>query len=90
MPARLPGEDELADRVRRLLAATARLELDPATLPLDRPLLGEGGLGIHSLEVFEFVCALEEEFGIAVADDALVPPVSLRSIVDYVRSHQPA
>lgn len=84
------AEDDLADHVRRLLVRTARLDVDPASIALDRPLVGEGGLGVHSLEVFELVCALEDELGVTVTDDAIPTLRTVGAIVEHVRRQRSA
>ncbi len=57
------------DRVRRLLVESLHLEgLDPASIPLEQPLFGEG-LGLDSVDALELVVALEREFAITVPSE---------------------
>lgn len=45
-------------------------------------------LGADSLDTVELVMALEEEFDLEITDEEAEAMLSVRSIVDYVESHQ--
>ena len=58
------------DRLLEVLRANLPADILPATLDDSTGLLGHG-IGLDSIEVLALVCAIEEAFDIAVADDCL-------------------
>lgn len=83
-PSCVASDDaRVRDRVRALVRQAFSGPL--ASLADDQPLYGEGGAGLGSLEVFELIQAIEDEYGIAVGDDAVERMNSVDAIVAYVR-----
>jgi acyl carrier protein len=76
-------------QIRTFLADIFFLGDDPAGLPGTKSLIGSGI--IDSTGVLELVCFLEEEYGIAVADDDVVPENldTVDNIVRFVSSRLP-
>lgn len=87
LSSRMHGDD-LASRISELVVRTARLDIDPAALAPDQRLAGPESLGLHSLQVFELVTALEDEFRIQVSDEAIAGLNSVAAITEYVRAHR--
>lgn len=71
------------EKVRKIMANTLNLKEEDITLEAD--LMKD--LRVDSLDVMEFVMALEEEYGMTVADEELTSFSTVASIVDYIDSH---
>jgi len=60
----------LEQDIARLIIDTLNLEdLQPADIPRDQPLFGEG-LGLDSVDALELALALQKQYGIRVESDA--------------------
>ncbi|HTO76487.1 MAG TPA: phosphopantetheine-binding protein [Thermoanaerobaculia bacterium] len=75
----------IAQRVKELIVRRLKLEIDPATIPDDAPLFGEG-LGLDSIDALELVLGLEQEFGIKVQDEEVGVKAfaSVNALVDFI------
>jgi acyl carrier protein len=74
----------LAQRIRRLVIDSLRLEgLESHEIGDEQPLFGDG-LGLDSIDALELVVALEREFGISIANDE-VSRESLASVAAIER-----
>ena len=76
--------EEIRKRVKRTIAVTLGLDVDPEEIPDDEPLFGEGGAS--SIASLELIAALEEEFGFEIDDEELRIELFETSdaIVDFV------
>ncbi len=76
--------EETRKRVKRTIAATLGLDVDPEEIPDDEPLFGEGGAS--SVASLELIAGLEEEFGFEIDDEELRIELFETSdaIVDFV------
>lgn len=81
----MTDQKSINQRVKQVIVSTLELAVDPADIPDDEVLFGEG-LGAPSVATLEVVCALEEEFGFEVDDDDLRLELfeSVKSITEYV------
>jgi len=79
-----------ARKIQDFIAATLMQIEDPETLGHEETLLGSGIL--DSLGIMRLVVFLEEEFGIAVPETALVPEhfQTVNSLVAFVEREQSA
>jgi acyl carrier protein len=77
--------DKLAPRVKELIVRRLKLDIDPASIPDDAPLFGEG-LGLDSIDALELVLGLEQEFGIKVEDEEVGVKAfaSVNALVDFI------
>ena len=71
------------EKVKKIMAETLNLNEDDITPEAD--LIKD--LRVDSLDVMELVMALEEEYGMTVADEELTSFSTVASIVEYIDSH---
>ena len=82
----MAGADEsikkkkIYDDVIRILSGT--LEISPEDIPDDIGV--DSGLPFDSLQLYEFVIDLEEEYGIKISDEALDGIKNMGDVVDLV------
>lgn len=62
VPARGTGPDVIA-QLKLVIVDDLKLGIDPERIHADTPLL-EGGLGLDSITLFEFITLVEKRFGI--------------------------
>lgn len=77
----------LRDELKRLLIEDLNLKgRDPATLPDDAPLFGEGGLGLDSLDALQIAMSVEERWGVRLPDGDDARPIfrSVATLAAYV------
>jgi len=77
----------IAEQVKQLLATRLQVRADRvAAAGPDTPLLGEG-IALDSVEAVALVCAVEEEFGIRIADEDLTADLfrTLGTFAEHVR-----
>ncbi len=72
------------EKVRDALAS--QFELDPASITMDTNLIDD--LGADSLDVVELIMELEDEFGIAISDEAAAELYTVGRIVEYLEKVQ--
>lgn len=78
---------EVAQRTKEILVDGLRLDIAPEDIVDADPIFGEGiGLGLDSIDVLEFVQLVEEEFGVAISDEAVVRQAfsSIDSLTDFI------
>jgi acyl carrier protein len=80
--------NEIAQRVRVLLATRLKLAKAVEEITDDTPLFGPTGLGLDSIDALELVLGLEKEFGVGIEDRTTAMKVlaSIRSIAEFVQS----
>jgi len=83
----MPATDETIDGVRAVLTRSLQLGARGAALRRDSPLLG-GLPELDSMAVVHVLTALEEQFGIVVADDDVTGETfaTFGSLADFVDS----
>ena len=72
------------EKVRDALAS--QFELDPASITLETNLIDD--IGADSLDVVELIMELEDEFGIAISDEAAAELYTVGRIVEYLEKLQ--
>lgn len=71
---------ELQQRVAKIVGE--QLGIDPATVKLESNFISD--LGADSLDTIELVMALEDEFGIEIADDTAEGLKTMSQVVEYI------
>ena len=72
------------EKIREMIAENLNIDMNTIT---------EGAsfkedLGVDSLDLFELVMALEEEFGVEIPTEDLEELTTVGAVVKYVESHQ--
>ncbi len=80
--------NEVAQRVRQLLATRLKLAKAAEEIGDDTPLFGPEGLGLDSIDALELVLGLEKEFGVVIdnRDVAVKVLASIRTIAEFVQA----
>ncbi len=72
------------EKIREMIAEN--LNIDMNTITEDASFKED--LGVDSLDLFELVMALEEEFGVEIPTEDLEELTTVGAVVKYVESHQ--
>ena len=72
------------EKIREMIAEN--LNIDMNTITEDTSFKED--LGVDSLDLFELVMALEEEFGVEIPTEDLEELTTVGAVVKYVESHQ--
>ena len=81
----IAAREEILARVRQMLRAAMKLQIEPEAIDPDAPLFGTG-LGMDSVDAVELVVQLDTVFGLQLADSALVSSKlrTVNTIVDAI------
>jgi len=71
---------ELQQRVAKIVGE--QLGIDPQTVTMESNFISD--LGADSLDTIELVMALEDEFGIEIADDTAEGLKTMSQVVEYI------
>jgi acyl carrier protein len=76
---------DITERLKRIIAEQLDVNIALEDIGDEQPLF-EGGLGLDSVAVMEFITLIEENFGFEFAEDELnlKPFGNLRSLTDFV------
>jgi acyl carrier protein len=76
---------EIAQRAKELLITGLRLEISPEEIVDSEPIFGTG-LGLDSIDALEFVVLIEEQFGVAIPDEAVAKQAfaSIDALADFI------
>ena len=83
---------ELRQKIKELIVSSLRLEgVEPSSIADDSPLFG-AGLGLDSIDALELVVALEQGFGIKIADGEVGKEAfaSVNTLAEFVANKKPA
>lgn len=73
----------MLEKMREIIAE--QLNCDGETIGLDTSFKDD--LGADSLDLFELVMALEEEYGIEIPSEELESLTTVGAIIDYLKAH---
>lgn len=76
----------LVDELAQLIVTELNLQRSPSDLDPDRPLFGEGSLGLDSLDALQIATAIEEKYGVRIPEGKEAHPIfrSIASLAAYV------
>lgn len=72
--------EEIFEKVKTVIVE--QLGIDEASVRMDSSFLDD--LGTDSLDIVEFIMALEEEFGIEIPDEDVEKIVTVKDVVEYI------
>ena len=72
--------EEIFEKVKTVIVE--QLGIDEANVRMDSSFLDD--LGADSLDIVEFIMALEEEFGIEIPDEDVEKIVTVKDVVEYI------
>lgn len=72
------------EKIREMIAENLNIDKDTITEEASF----KEDLGVDSLDLFELVMALEEEFGVEIPTEDLEELTTVGAVVKYVESHQ--
>lgn len=82
----------LIARIRGMIVTGLHLDIRPEDINETRPIFGEDGLGLDSLDALELVVLVEEEFQVSIPDEEVGKRVfaSIAVLADYIQSERGA
>ena len=65
-------------------------DLTPADIQNDKPLFGDNGIGLDSIDALEFVVSLDSHYGIKIADPSEAREIfnSIDTLSDYIEKNR--
>ena len=72
--------EEIFEKVKTVIVE--QLGIDEASVRMDSSFLDD--LGADSLDIVEFIMALEEEFGIEIPEEDVEKIVTVKDVVEYI------
>jgi acyl carrier protein len=77
----------LKERIKAMMVENLMLQVTAAEIGDDQPLFGPGSLGLDSVDALQLVVALDQNFGLKIADPAAAKEIlqSVNTIVDAVQ-----
>jgi len=81
----------MADLKMQIIEALNLKHLTPEDIGDDQPLFVEG-LGLDSIDALEIIVLLQQHYNIKLSNPQAGPEIfkSVKSIANFIRSHQPA
>ena len=81
----------IADLKRQIIEALNLKHLKPEDIGDDQPLFVEG-LGLDSIDALELIVLLQQQYNIKLASADEGPKIfkTVRTIAEYIQTHQPA
>jgi acyl carrier protein len=72
--------EEIFEKVKTVIVE--QLGIDEESVKMDSSFLDD--LGADSLDIVEFIMALEEEFGLEIPDEDVEKIVTVKDVVEYI------
>lgn len=81
----------MSDLKVKIIAALNLKHLKPEDIGDDQPLFVQG-LGLDSIDALELIVLLQQDYNIKITDAQEGPKIfrSVKTMAEYIRSHQPA
>lgn len=66
------------------------MDVSPSDIENDKPLFGEDGLGLDSIDSIELIVMMEREYGVKVTDPKMGRKVmeNINTMAEYIEEHQ--
>lgn len=82
--------DGLEQKIKEKMVEVLELDVTAEEIEDEKPLFGDEGLGLDSVDVLEVVAMLQMDFDVEVSDreEATKILASVRQIADFVRQHR--
>lgn len=80
------SEQDLFEKVKKIIVEQLGVNAEEVTTESSFT----EDLGADSLDTVELVMALEEEFEVEIPDEDAEKLTTVRAVLDYIKSHQPA
>ena len=79
-------DDTLIQELKTKLVQTLGLDINPADVDADAPMLG-AGLGIDSIDALEIVVLVEKDYGVRIENrvEGAEAFASVRTLADFIR-----
>lgn len=74
------GTEEIFEKVKTVIVE--QLGIDESSVRMESSFLDD--LGADSLDIVEFIMALEEEFGLEIPDEDVEKIVTVKDVVEYI------
>lgn len=74
--------DELLEKMRNLVVE--KLDIDPAKVTMDATFRND--LAVDSLDLYELVYAIEEEFGVSIPDEKANEFETVGDVYEFIKS----
>jgi acyl carrier protein len=86
------ARSSLIARIRAMIVTGLHLDIQPEDISETRPIFGEDGLGLDSLDALELVVLVEEEFQVSIPDEEVGKRAfaSVAVLADYIQSERGA
>lgn len=72
--------EQIFEKVRNVIVE--QLGVDESEVTMDASFLDD--LGADSIDIVEFIMALEEEFGLEIPDEEVDKIVTVENVIDYI------
>lgn len=79
--------DDLEKKVVDLIAEVL-VDVNKENIQLDSKIVED--LGAESLDIYDMIALLEDEFGMEIADEEVENIQTVQDVADFIRSHQKA
>jgi acyl carrier protein len=82
---------ELKQQLKQQIITFLNLtDITPESIQDDKPLFGDEGLGLDSIDSLELIVLLNREYGIVIKDlkDGRKVLVNVNTMVDYIETHR--
>jgi acyl carrier protein len=82
-----PHMDDLEKKVVDLIAEVL-VDVNKENIQLDSKIVED--LGAESLDIYDMIALLEDEFGTEIADEEVENIQTVQDVADFIRNHQKA
>ncbi len=85
-------DSELRKQVKDLMVQNLMLQVTAEEIGDEQPLFGPGGLGLDSVDALQLVVALDKQFGLKIADQAVAQQIlrNVQTVAEAVAKHRAA